>query len=383
MDNAATSWPKPELTYQAMDEFMRNVGASPGRSGHQLSIEAGRTIYEAREAVAELFAVSDPLRVIFTSGATEALNLVIRGILSPGDHVITSAIEHNSVIRPLREMESKGVELTAVACSITGDLDPGDVEKAVRRNTRLIILNHASNVLGTILPITEVGKIASRREILFCVDAAQTAGSHPIDVEDAKIDLLAFTGHKSLFGPPGTGGLYIRNGVEDLLEPLIRGGTGSHSKDEYQPNFLPDKYESGTPNTVGIAGLSAGIHFVLSKSVNEIRKKEEELTRLLIEGLRSIPGVTVYGSVDARAQMAIVSFNIAGTTPSGVAMELEEEYGILCRPGLHCAPLAHKTIGTFPQGTVRLSVGYFNTEKEVNIVVEAVSRFAERQVRRS
>lgn len=376
MDNAATSWPKPEATYQAMDEFMRNVGANPGRSAHRLSIEAARVIYRTREALAELFRVKNPLRIIFTSGATEALNLVIRGLLRLGTHVVTSGVEHNSVMRPLRELQNRGVELAVVPCSPEGFLDPRDIDRVIERNTKLIILNHASNVAGVVLPVAEVGELAHRRGVLFCVDAAQTAGAYPIDVEEAKIDLLAFTGHKSLFGPPGTGGLYIREGVEAVLEPLIRGGTGSRSEDEYQPDFLPDKYESGTPNTVGLAGLDAGVRFVLSRGVIEFREKEEELTRLLIKGLRAVPGVTLYGSGDAKKQIAVVSFNIADLTPSSVALELEEKFGVLCRPGLHCAPLAHRTIGTFPKGTVRLSPGYFNTDEEVNIVIEAVAKIA-------
>jgi len=378
MDNAATSWPKPEATYRAMDDFMRNIGANPGRSGHSLSIKAGRCIYEAREAVARLFGVENPLRIIFTSGATEALNLVINGILRPGDHVITSGMEHNSVMRPLRYAESKGIDLTVMPCSRAGSLDAKDVEQAIRRNTVLIILNHASNVVGTILPIVEVGEIARRQGLLFCVDAAQTAGAYPINVEEAKIDLLVFAGHKSLFGPPGTGGLYIREGVEELLPPLVRGGTGSRSEYEQQPAFLPDKYESGTPNTVGLAGLGAGVRFVQSEGILKLREKEKKLTQLLITGLSSIAGVAIYGSKDAQKQVAVISFNIAGVASSEVAMALEEEYQISCRPGLHCAPEAHKTIGTFPHGTVRLSPGYFNTEQEVSIAIEAVSRVSKK-----
>jgi cysteine desulfurase family protein len=376
MDNAATSRPKPEATYQAMDMFMRHIGANPGRSGHSLSIKAGRCIYETREAVAQLLGVENPLRIIFTSGATEALNVVVNGILQPGDHVITSGMEHNSVMRPLRHVESKGVDLAVVPCSPAGSLNPEDVERAVRQNTRLIISNHASNVTGTILPIAEVGEIARRRGVLFCVDAAQTAGAYPLNVEEARIDLLVFAGHKSLFGPPGTGGIYVREGVEELLPPLTRGGTGSISEHEQQPTFLPDKYESGTPNTVGLAGLGAGVRFVLSQGVSRIREKEEKLAQLLIKGLSSIPGVTLYGVKDAREQIAVLSFNVSHVSPSEIAMMLEEKYHILCRPGLHCAPSVHKTIGTFPRGTVRLSPGYFNTEEEVYLVIQAVSRMS-------
>ncbi|MCL0097728.1 aminotransferase class V-fold PLP-dependent enzyme [Dehalococcoidia bacterium] len=375
-DNAATSWPKAEAVYQAMNNFMRQVGASPGRSGHRLSIEAGRVVYETRESLARLFNIDDPLRIIFTSNATEALNVAINGVLRPGDHAITSSMEHNSVMRPLRALQERGVELTVVSCSKEGFLDPGGIEKAIKPNTRLIVLNRASNVVGTLLPVIEVGAIARRHGVLFCIDAAQSAGAYPLDVSFTKVDLLAFTGHKSLFGPQGTGGLYVRQGVEDVVEPLMRGGTGSRSDSEHQPDFLPDKYESGTPNTVGLAGLGAGVQFVLSQGVDALREKEEKLMYLLIEGLGAIPGVTLYGSGDAREQVAVLSFNIAGIASSEVAMRLEEEYDILCRPGLQCAPIAHRTLGTFPGGTVRVSPGYFTTEDEVDIVIKAVCNIA-------
>ncbi|MCL0076648.1 aminotransferase class V-fold PLP-dependent enzyme [Dehalococcoidia bacterium] len=375
-DNAATSWPKPKAVYQAMDRFMNQVGANPGRSGHRLSIESGRVVYEARELLARLFNIDDPLRIIFTSNATEALNLAINGILHPGDHAITSSMEHNSVMRPLRALQERGVELTVVSCSKEGFLDPGGIEKAIKPNTRLIVLNRASNVVGTLLPVSKVGAIARRHGVLFCIDAAQSAGAYPLDVSFTKVDLLAFTGHKSLFGPQGTGGLYVRQGVEDVVEPLMRGGTGSRSDSEHQPDFLPDKYESGTPNTVGLAGLGAGVQFVLSQGVDALREKEEKLMHHLIEGLGAIPGVTLYGSGDAREQVAVLSFNIAGIASSEVAMRLEEEYDILCRPGLQCAPIAHRTLGTFPGGTVRVSPGYFTTEDEVDIVIKAVCNIA-------
>ncbi len=376
LDNAATSWPKPKAVYQAMDNFMRHVGASPGRSGHRLSIEAGRIIYETREVLAQLFSIDNPMGIIFTSNATEALNLALRGILHSGDHVITSSMEHNSVMRPLRALESKGVEITVVNCSPEGFLNPQDIERAIKPNTKLITLNHASNVVGTILPIAEVGQIAHHHGVPFMVDAAQTAGCYPIDVEAMSIDLLAFSGHKGLYGPQGIGGLYIRKGMEQRVEPLTYGGTGSHSEHEYQPDFLPDKYESGTPNTVGLAGLGSGVRFVLSKGVSSMQSKEETLTKLLLDGLKAVPGVTVYGGSDTGRQIAVVSFNIAGLTPSEVAMQLEEGCQIMCRAGLHCSPIAHKTTGTFPQGTVRLSPGHFTSLKDIEITLEAVQRIA-------
>jgi len=357
---------------------MRHIGANPGRSGHRLSIEAGRILMDAREALAELFGIDDPLRLVFTKNATEALNLAIRGILRPGDHCITSSMEHNSVMRPLRALEKRGVEITVVPCSPQGELDPRAIEKAIKKKTRLIVTTHASNVTGTLMSVNEVGKIARKHGVFFCIDAAQTAGAYPIDVKKMHIDLLAFTGHKSLYGPQGTGGLYIREGLEADLEPLIRGGTGSRSESQEQPDFLPDKCESGTPNTVGVAGLGAGVRFILAQGVANIRAKEQALTRMLIEGLGSIPGISVYGCRDAERQVAICSFNIAGLTPSEVTMELDEEYAIMSRPGLHCAPAAHQTIGTLPQGTVRLSAGYFTTEAEIAVALEAVEKIAAR-----
>ena len=382
LDNAASSWPKPDATWQAMEHFMRSVGANPGRSGHQLSIEAGRILMDARDALADLFVAEDPLRICFTKNATEALNLAIYGTLRPGDHCITSSMEHNSVMRPLRDLEEKGLEVTVVTCSSQGELDPLKIEKTIKPNTKLIVITHASNVVGTLMPISEIGKIARRRGVLFCVDAAQTAGAYPIDVEAMQIDFLAFTGHKSLCGPQGTGGLYIREGLEAKLEPLMRGGTGSRSEFQVQPEFIPDKYESGTPNTVGIAGLGAGVRFILSQGLAEIRAKEKGLTRMLIEGLQSIPGVVVYGCGDAYKQIAICSFTITGLTPSEVTMTLDEEFGIMSRPGLHCAPAAHQTINTFPQGTVRLSAGFFTTEEEIAHALEAVGKIAAGSLKR-
>jgi cysteine desulfurase/selenocysteine lyase len=376
-DNAATSWPKPPGLIEAMVHFMQEVGANPGRSGHRLSVEAGRIVYETREALAELFNIEDPLRVVFGYNVTEGLNLALRGYLRPGDHVITSSMEHNSVMRPLRALEREGVELTVVTCSLEGFLDPADVEAAIQANTVMVVLNHASNVVGSLLPVAEVGRICRQHDLLLLVDAAQTAGAYPIDVEADNVDLLGFTGHKALCGPMGTGGLYIGPRVDlERLEPLKRGGTGSRSEMEEQPDFLPDMCESGTANTVGLAGLGAGVRFVLEQGVENIRRHEEKLTAQLIEGLQAVPGVTLYGGRDASRQAATVSFNIAGLEPSEVGLQLDEEYDIMSRVGLHCAPSAHKTIGTFPTGTVRFGLSYFSTEEEVEAAVQAVREMA-------
>ncbi len=379
-DNAATSWPKPPEVKEAMVRFMDEIGANPGRSGHLLSIEAARIIYEARETLSKLFNVKDPSRIIFTLNATESINLALKGLLCPGDHVITSSMEHNSVMRPIRDLERSGVELGLVPCSIKGDLDPEDVKKRIQSHTKMIVLNHASNVTGTLLPVREVGDIAQNHGILFLVDAAQTAGVYPIDIERDRIDLLAFTGHKSLYGPQGTGGLVIGENVKIKdLTPLKSGGTGSRSEFEEQPDFLPDRYESGTPNAVGIAGLLAGVQFVANKGVKSIRQYELQLIGNLMEGLNEIPNLSLYGPENLTHRMATLSFNVKDLSPSEVASRLEDEAGILCRPGLHCSPSAHKTIGTFPGGTIRFSLGCFNTLEEIRQAVEAIDRITRRK----
>lgn len=373
-DNAATSWPKPPQVLEAMIRFMNEVGANPGRSGHKLSIEAARIIFETREALANLFNIKDPSRIVFTLNATESINLALKGILKPNDHVITSSMEHNSVMRPLRYLEKQGIEVSIVLCSPKGFLDPGDLEKKIKSNTRMIILNHASNVTGTLLPIREVGQIARRYNLIFLVDAAQTAGAYPIDVQSDAIDLLAFTGHKSLYGPQGTGGLVINSRIsEKQMVPLKHGGTGSRSEYEEQPDFLPDRFESGTPNTVGISGLLSGVRFVLENGIDKIRQHELDLTERLIDGLKQFPRIKIYGPENTDQRTSTISFNIEGLSPSYVAIYLEREYGILSRAGLQCSPSAHRTIGTFPNGTVRFSLSYFNNNEQIDKVIQALS----------
>jgi cysteine desulfurase/selenocysteine lyase len=377
LDNAATSWPKPPGVIEAMVRFMEQVGANPGRSGHRRSVEAGRLVYHTREALADLFHLADPLRIVLTPNVTYALNLVLRGLLRPGDHVVTGSMEHNAVMRPLRALAEEGVALTVVQCFYEGSLDPEEIRRALRPQTRLVVLNHASNVSGTILPIAEVGRIVREAGILLLVDAAQTAGTLPIDMEGMGIDLLGFTGHKGLLGPTGTGGLGIGPRVTvDELAPLVRGGTGSRSEHEIQPDFLPDKFESGTLNAVGFAGLLAGLEYIQARGRDAIRAHEMALTRRLLTGLREISGVTLYGPGDAEKQVAVVSFNVAGRTPADVAQALDETYDIACRPGLHCAPAAHRTLGTFPTGTVRFGMGAFNTAEEIEETVRAIVEIA-------
>ena len=377
LDNAATSRPKPHTVHDAVAHCLRDVGANPGRSAHRLANQAERVRFDTREALAELLGVTDPMRVVFTNNATTALNLVISGLLTPDTHVVTTGMEHNAVMRPLRALEQHGVSVSIIPCDPDGSLDPRALDEHIRPETRLIVANHASNVCGTILPIREIGARARQHGVPFLVDAAQTAGCRPIDLVADNIDLLAFTGHKGLLGPAGIGGLAIHDDFDvDRLPPLIRGGTGSRSEHEHQPDFLPDKYEAGTPNLIGLAGLRAGVRYVLDRGVDGIGAHERMLTQRLIDGLREIPGVRVFGTHDADRQTAVVSFTIDGQSASDIAHALDEEYEIMCRPGLHCAPRAHQTLGTLPGGTIRFAPGPFSTEAEIAQAVEAVAHIA-------
>ncbi len=375
-DNAATSWPKPPGVSEAMRRYLEETGGSPGRSGHRLSIEAGRIVFGARAHLAALFGAGDPLRIALTRNATEALNYAIFGLLSAGDHVITSGMEHNSVMRPLRHLERSGLEVSVVPCSAAGELDPADCIPLIKKNTKAIILTHASNVTGTIMPLREIGRIARERGVVLCVDAAQTAGAVPIDLDEMCIDLLAFTGHKSLLGPQGTGGLFVREGIEKRMRPVVMGGTGSRSEYEEHPDFMPDMFEAGTPNAVGIAGLSAALDYIHVRGVTAIRAHEMELTRRFIEGITPLPGIHLYGPGDIAKRTSVVSFSIEGMSASDASLYLDERFGIMSRPGLHCAPAAHRTIGTFPGGTIRFSFGCFNTIQEITHAVEAVGTLA-------
>ena len=373
LDHAATSWPKPPEVIRAMTDFLEQAGGNPGRSGHSLSVHSGRIVYNVREAIAELFHAPDPLKVIFAQNGTHAINLALSGLLQTGDHVVTSGIEHNAVMRPLRALEKKGVLVTVVPCAGDGSMDPSDVERALKPRTKLVVLNHASNVTGTLLPVAEIAESVRRAGSLLLVDAAQTAGVLPIDIQTMGIDLLAFTGHKGLMGPPGTGGLVMGDRVNTgEMEPLVRGGTGSRSESPIQPEDMPDKFESGTLNGVGIAGLGAGVRIVKEHGVEAIRAREIDLTRILVKGLEDIPGITVYGPPDPHWRTAVVSFTVAGRRVSDIGLRLDEEFGILCRVGLHCAPAAHRTIGTFPEGTVRFAPGFWTTQEDIQTALLAL-----------
>ncbi len=374
-DNASTSWPKPESVYLAMDEFLRRNAGNPGRSSHSMALAAAETVEETRALLARLFNISTPERIIFTLNCTDAINMALKGLLKPGDEVITDSIGHNSLIRPLRKLERHGAVVKRVP-PMTGNcvLSPEDIEAAITDKTRLLVVTHASNVNGVVQPIEKYGEVARQHNIIFMVDAAQTAGRYPIDVQASYIDLLAFPGHKGLFGPPGTGGLYIGERVD--LDTLREGGTGTFSEIEEQPDVFPDKYESGTLNTVGICGLGAGLKFIFEQGLEQIKAKEERLTNRLLERLSQISGVSIYSAGNGAEQTAVISFNILEYEPTEVGIILDQAFDVKVRTGLHCAPSVHRLIGTYPHGTVRLSPGYFNTEEEMDVVINAIEKIA-------
>jgi cysteine desulfurase family protein len=377
MDNGATSFPKPPVVAEAMMHFLAVVGGSPGRAGHRLSQEASRTVFRCREGLAALFGITDARRLAFTLNATEALNIALLGLLEEGDRVVTTSMEHNSVMRPLRQLEAhRRIDVHVVPADRAGRTDPDDIEKALRQKTRLLVVNHVSNVTGAVLPLRQASAAARRHGALVLVDAAQSAGVLPVDVERDGIDILALTGHKGLLGPQGTGGIWVRDGVD--IEPLLRGGTGSNSELEEQPGFYPDRLESGTLNAVGIAGLGAAADFIAKTGIKTIASREEALTRRLLEGLAGIEGLTRYGPGPGEERSAVVSVNFAGLQPSEAGFLLDDAYGVLARVGLHCAPGAHRTIGTYPSGTVRLVPGFFTTEDDVDRTVAACGEIAAR-----
>jgi cysteine desulfurase family protein len=375
LDNAATSWPKPEIVYQTMDSFLREKGGNPGHGSHSLAVAAKQTIDETRLQVARFMNSAEMERVIFTLNCTHSLNLGLKGLLKPGDHVITGSLEHNSVARPLNKLERQGIEVTRIPLSKEkGITAAADIEEAVRPATRMIVMTHVSNVNGTIQPIEEYGAIARRYNLVFMVDAAQSAGHIPLDVQAANIDLLAFSAHKGPLGPPGVGVLYISPRVDP--NTWFEGGTGSLSESEDQPENLPDKYESGTLNSMGLAGLGAGLKFIQLEGLSNISSFELKLTLRLIEGLSEVPGVVLYKAKNQSLQAPVVSINIPGYEPGEAGVILDQAFDIKVRTGLHCAPEAHKSIGTFPKGTIRLSPGYFNTSQDIEQTIQAIRKLA-------
>lgn len=380
-DNAATSFPKPESVYVEIDRCMRNYCANPGRGGHSMAIEAGRAVMEAREVLCSFFNIRNPMQLCFMKNATEALNTAIKGLLKPGDHVVTTCMEHNAVMRPLRTLERNiGIELSIVAGNRLGEIGPEALQKHIKNNTGLIVSTLSSNVNGVIMPFAEIGRLARDAGVPFLLDASQGAGSINVDVEEQCIDMLAFPGHKGLLGPQGTGGLYVREGI--ALKSLMEGGTGSNSDYPFQPEIMPDLLESGTLNTAGIAGLCAGVKHIMKRGLKAVGSYRYMLTERLINGLKDVGGVSLYSVSDKSRNSGIAAINLAGMDSTELSYILDKEYGIATRAGLHCSPSAHRTLGTERTGIVRISVGCFNTAAEIDSTVEAIRLTAKKNSRR-
>ncbi len=380
LDNAATSFPKPETVHQAVLDAMKERGGNPGRSGHAMSIQAGQVVYKSRKLLADFFEVKNPMNVVFTSNATDALNLAILGTAQQGDHFITSSLEHNSTIRPLNFLQkNKVIDLTILSSSNNGLIDPEELRKKIRKDTKAVVINHASNVTGMIQPLLEISRLCREKETLLIADCAQSAGIIPINLKNTPVDILCAAGHKSMLGPRGTGFMILRDGfpIKDL-RPSTFGGTGSLSDKIEQPDFLPDKYESGTLNVPGIAGLAAGVEYLNNfaggmKAISEFKKKlRQKFCRQIME----LDGCTNFSDPD-KDNTGIISFNIEGFSASRITQVLSDKYGIMTRQGLHCAPLAHQTIGTFPEGTVRISFGLFTQASELDITLSALREIIE------
>jgi cysteine desulfurase / selenocysteine lyase len=377
LDNAATSWPKPEIVYETLGSFLRESGANPGRSGHRMAARAAGTIDRTRNQLAALFNASSPDHVIFTFNATDALNLAIKGILNAGEHAISTVMEHNSVRRPLRALEIKGVATTKISADAEGFVSADDVRSALRPNTQLICVTHASNVNGALQPITEIAEIAREHGALLLVDAAQTAGTIPIDIADMGVDLLAIPGHKALMGPPGTGALLLGDRVDiDALDTVREGGTGGNSEEDTQPRELPIRYEAGTHNTVGIAALGAALNFLADVGFEEAGRHELEMTWRLIEGLTGQTGINILNPTEPSAHVAVASITVDGWEPAEFGTTLDSAFDIACRTGLHCAPEACQALGAFPRGTIRLSPGYWTTKEEIDQAIDAIRELA-------
>lgn len=376
LDNAATSFPKPETVYRAMDQALREIGVAPGRGGYRQSLAAARLVFEARTALAAFFGLADSSRLIFTHSATESLNLAVNGLLKPGDHVVSTTMEHNALLRPLLLARKRGVEVSFVPPGRDGVVSERAVAAALKPGTRLVALAHSSNVTGSIQPVEAIARAAKRQGTPVLLDAAQTAGYLPIDVQALGIDLLAAPGHKSLFGPPGTGLLAI--GPELELEPIQVGGTGGNASSPEQPEELPERFESGTMNTPAIAGLKAGLEFVQQVGLSAIRAKSKELMTQLVAGLKAQQGVTLYGPEREEERGGVVSFTLEGQDPATVGFVLDSDYDICVRVGLHCAPDVHRSVGSYPNGTVRVSPGYFNSAAEIEYFLKSLSEVAKR-----
>jgi len=372
LDHAATSFPKPEIVYQAVDKALREECGNPGRSNHRLALSATRVAEEARMLCARLFHAASPDSIVFTNNTTTALNMAIQGAVSPGDHVITGSLEHNSVTRPLKYLEQKGIEITKIPTDLKIGLSPKAIEQAIQNNTKLVVCTHVSNVTGTVNDIAAIGDFCRSKDILFLVDGAQAAGMRPIDVQEMKIDLFAFPGHKGLLSPQGTGGLYIRPGLE--IAPILQGGTGSASASLEQPHASPRRYESGTLNIPGLAGMAAGIRYLLDVGISSVAKHEKELTTHLLQGIARIPGITLMGPDETVERGNVVSIRFDRISVAEAALMMDAAFSIAVRGGLHCSADAHRTIGTLENGgTLRISSGYLNTMDEIEQCLEALA----------
>lgn len=377
LDNGATSFPKPDAVYDFMNEFYRNNGVSPGRSGYDLSIETGNIVENARKTLTQYFNGTDPQRLVFSANSTDAINLAIFGMVNPGDHVITTALEHNAVLRPLHHLsEYHDVQVDYLPFDAKGFVNPDDIRDRIRPDTRLVVVNHGSNVIGTVQPVGDIGRICREKGVPFLVDASQTAGKIPIDVQEMHIDVVAFTGHKSLLGPTGIGGLYVGDGVQ--IRHTRAGGTGVKSAQRHHLEEYPYRLEYGTLNVVGIAGLYAGIRWVQEQGMEKIHHHEMALTRKLRDGLAAIPDVVAYCAEDLTDHIGVLSFNIEGLEAVNTGTMLDGDYNIACRTGLQCAPMVHEQLGTDKlHGTVRMGFGPFNTEAHVDHALKAVGEIAE------
>ena len=374
-DNAATSFPKPDGVAEAVYDYIKFNGMNIGRGVYEKAFASAEGVYETREVLCGLFNFSKPSNVIFTVNVTEALNMIIKGLLRPGDHVIVSSLEHNSVMRPLTQLLKSGVYFDRAPCDSEGN--SFGVEELIRDNTKAVIFSHASNVCGTIAPMEKIGEICKKHGLIFIADCAQSGGSVNVDMERMNIDVLCFTGHKSLLGPQGTGGFIIRDETVPLIEPLISGGTGSVSDLETVPDFLPDRFEAGTLNIAGIYGLKAGLEFIKRIGVDNIHRREMELTKRFLDGVRELEGCRIVGKKGVEGRTPVVSLDMEEDV-SETAFRLDREYGIMTRVGMHCAPNAHRALGTFPKGTIRFSFGYFNSEEEIDTAVEALRKITNR-----
>lgn len=373
LDNAATSFPKPSSVVDAVVNYMTNIGSNPGRGSYNNALEGSRIVYNCREKLCNLFNFQKPENVIFMPNITYSLNTLIKSIVKNNWHIIISSMEHNSVLRPIFQLkETMNIDIDVIQCSEEGFIDLDDFKSKIKQNTKLAVLSHASNVNGSIQPLYEIGEICRNKGVYFIIDSAQTAGSLEVDFKALNCNALAFTGHKSLLGPQGIGGFLIDDELNNLSIPYIVGGTGSLSSQITQPDFLPDKFESGTLNTPGIAGLLEGIKFIEKEGLKAIRDHEDSLTKYFIDSLLNMEGIIFYGSTNTELRTSTISINFSHRDSAEVSYLLDSQYGIMTRTGLHCAPLAHKTIGSYPMGTLRFSLGYFNTKEEIKYTIDSL-----------